>query len=44
MKREAKKEYLKPEIEKHKPVAVVAGSGSSCGSYASRVSGGSYYH
>lgn len=38
-----KKAYLKPSIEKHKPVARVSGSGTHCGTSKSRVRGDTYY-
>ena len=38
----AKKQYAKPEIRKHKSVAVVSGSG--CSSYNSKKDGNTYYH
>jgi hypothetical protein len=36
-----KKQYVKPEIRKNKPVAVVSGS---CSTYVARAYSGSYYH
>jgi hypothetical protein len=38
----AKKEYKKPEVRKHKSVAVVSGSG--CSYSNSRSNFGTYYH
>jgi hypothetical protein len=37
-----KKQYSKPEVRKHKSVAVVSGSG--CSYYNSKTSGNTYYH
>lgn len=44
MKDEAKKEYIKPEIKKHKAVAVVSGSDCSCNVYSASTCGNTYYH
>ena len=38
-----KKEYEKPQAQKHTSVAVVSGSGG-CSSYSSTTSGGVYYY
>ncbi len=38
-----KKEYEKPEIQKHQAVAVVSGS-DDCNTYRSRTVGDTYYH
>ena len=40
----ARKTYSKPEVRKHKSVAVVSGSGSTCDYSNSSYSGGVYYH
>ena len=37
----ARKAFVKPEVKKHKAIAVIAGSGSCV--YASSVSGVTYY-
>ena len=37
-----KKEYVKPQIEKHKAVALVSGSG--CSSMFARKADGGYWH
>jgi hypothetical protein len=40
-KKKTKKPYVKPDVRKNKPVAVVA---SSCNAYSSRAVPGTYYH
>ena len=41
-----KNRYVKPEINKHKAVALVSGSGSgsSCNYYSSRTTSNAYYY
>ena len=39
----AKKEYKKPDVRKHKSVAVVSGSSDDCSSYSSTTNGIKYH-
>jgi len=43
-KKQEKKPYEKPLIEKHKSLAVISGSGSSCNYYSSKAAANTYYH
>jgi hypothetical protein len=39
-----KKAYVKPQIEKHKAISIISGSGGGCSFYNSRTRNSVYYH